>query len=574
MIQSILKKIKKVAKIFGIKVKDPWKEYYNDIPEELVYDGGSMVDAIVYTGTMYPNNIAIEYYNAKLTYLYFIEEIKKCAKALKQQGVKENDYVTICMPNTPESVIMFYAINMVGAIANMIHPLSSEKEIELYLNKTNSKIILTIDVSYIKVNNIAKNTKLEKIIVASATKSMGTIVDIVYWFLKGRKIKLDKYITLKWHDFIKSGKNYDKVFYVKRKASDPATILYSGGTTGNPKGVVLSNLSFNAAALQTRYISDSVQPETSVLTILPNFHAFGIGICTHTPLYNGMKVILIPQFEMKKFAKIIKRTRPNVIAGVPSLYDALTKMKFKKNDLECIRFAVCGGDIMTQEQKKRANAFLKDHGSNTDIRVGYGLTEACGACALSPSGLERYKDIIGIPFPDNCFKIVKPDTLEECEMYEDGEICICSPNVMLGYLNEEGETKQVLKKHDDGKIWLHTGDVGYIDKSGYIFFKSRIKRLIITSGYNVYPNYVEEVLKGYKDIKNAVVIGIPHPYKGEAVKAFIVLEGELKPTAAIKKDILKYMKKNLSNYAIPSEIEYVRSIPMTLVGKVSYKDLK
>ena len=569
----IVQLYKKIRNLFYNK-KNKWKQFYTKTPDKIKYDTGSLIDAVMLSATMYPNNVAIDYYNVQFTYKELIDEIKKCAKSLKRLGIKEDDVVTICMPNTPESVIMFYAINMVGAVANMIHPLSSEKEIEFYLNKSKSKIILTIDITYFKVMSVIENTKIEKVIVTSATKSMGLIVDCAYWLFKGRKevSKDDKVLT--WDKFIKAGTYYNEEYYIKRDANDLAIILYSGGTTGKPKGIMLSNLSFNAGAIQSRYMSDTMKPGNSFLTILPNFHAFGIGISTHTPLYNGMRIILVPKFDMKKFEKIIKKYKPNVIAGVPSLYDALTKTKLNKKDLTCLTLAVCGGDAITTENKKKVNAFLKAHGSKTDLRCGYGLTECAGACCLSPEGMENKKDIIGIPFPNCTYKIINPETHKELGIDEDGEICIIGPNVMLGYLNEPEETANTLIKHTDGKIWLHTGDVGCIDKDGLLYFKSRIKRMYITNGYNVYPSYIEEILKQHESIYMAAVIGIPHPYKGEVGKCFIVLNEGLKPTFEIKKSINKHLKKNLASYAIPKEFVYVDSLPMTLVGKVSYKDLK
>ena len=577
MIKSILKRIiNKISSRIGLKVKNKWSDYYNNIPPKLKYDSGSMVDAILLSATLYPDNIALEYYNHQITYLEFISKIKDCAKGLRQQGIKENDYVSICMPNTPEAIVMFYAINMVGAVANMIHPLSSEKEIEFYLNKSQSKIILTIDICYLKVMNIIKTTKVEKVIVASATKSMSRLVKMLYWLLKGRKIKIDRKnnSVLTWDDFISSGESFRTDFYTKRDAKDIAVILYSGGTTGKPKGIKLSNLNFNAGALQSRYMSETIKPSNSFLTILPNFHAFGIGISIHTPLYNGMKSILIPQFEIKKFAKVIKKFQPNVIVGVPSLFSALLKIKLGPNDLKCLTLTACGGDSIPIEMKKKVNDYFHQHGSTTDLRIGYGLTECTGACCLCPEGLENKADIIGIPFLDNEFKIVKIGTHEAAESNEDGEICISGPNVMLGYLDEVEETKDTLVDHGDGKIWLHTGDIGCIDNNGFLYFKSRLKRMFVTSGYNIYPKYIEEILLKQPSISAVAIVGHPHPYKGEVGKAYIVLKNGISPTKEVKKDIQKYLKLNLGDYAIPDEIKYVDCLPMTLVGKVSYKDLK
>jgi long-chain acyl-CoA synthetase len=525
---------------------------------------------------MYPNNIAIEYFNTEITYVDFVNRIKKCARSLKKIGVEEDDCVTICMPNTPEAVIMFYAVNMVGAVANMIHPLSSENEINFYLNKASSKVILTIDMCYPKVLNSIKGTNVKHIIVSSATKSMGFIVDTAYYLFKGRKnVKnKNKKIVLSWRQFIKNGAYYKEEYYVKREANDLAVILYSGGTTGKPKGICLSNLNFNAGALQSRIFDKTMKPGNSFLTILPNFHAFGIGISTHTPLYSGMKVILIPQFNMKKLAGILKRYRPNVIAGVPSLFDAISKMKLGPHDLSNLTLAVCGGDAISIEEKKKINVYFKEHGCKTELRVGYGLTECAGACCLSPEGMENKKDIIGIPFPGCIYKIVDINDGHEKLPNEDGEILISGPNVMLEYLNDEAESKNIFEYDKDKVKWIHTGDIGYIDNKGLIYYRSRLKRMIITNGYNVYPGYIEEILSKNENVYQCAVIGVPHPYKGEVGKCFIVLKEGIKPTFDVKKNINKFLKQNLAAYAIPAEIEFVDGLPMTLVGKISYKDLK
>lgn len=575
MFELIQNKINKVKRYFGIQPKNKWANYYTKKPKEIKFDTGSLIDAVLLSASMYPNNVAIEYYNREITYIDFINRVKKCARSLKQIGVEENDRVTICMPNTPESVIMFYAINMVGAVANMIHPLSSENEINFYLTKAQSKVVLTIDMCFPKIMNAIKETNIEHVIVSSATKSMGFLVDTAYYIFKGNKYvkNAEKEKVLSWKSFMKKGNYYNQEYYVKRKDTDLAVILYSGGTTGKPKGICLSNLNFNAGALQSRYMSDTMKPGNSFLTILPNFHAFGIGISTHTPLYSGMKVILIPQFNIKKMKKILKKYRPNVIAGVPSLFDAITKIKLGPLDLQSLTLAVCGGDAINLEEKKKINTFFKEHGSKTDLRVGYGLTEASGACCLSPEGMQNKKDIIGIPFPDCIYKIVDIDDGHEVLPNEDGEILISGPNVMLGYLDEPEETASVIFKDENGKEWLHTGDVGSIDNKGLIYYRSRLKRMIITNGYNVYPSYIEELLAKNKYVFQSAVIGIPHPYKGEVGKCFIVLKENYKINGEIKRNINKYLKQNLANYAIPAEIEYVDSLPMTLVGKISYKDL-
>lgn len=571
MIEKILLKIRNNYR--NIKLKYFRNKYYDKLPSKIKYFSGSLYDAIYESAIKFPDNTAIEYYNNQITYKQLIRRINKCAKALKALGVNKGDKVTICMPNTPEEVTMFYAINEIGAIANMIHPLSSEKEIEYYLNKSESKVMLCIDIAYKKVRNILDNTDVEKVIVTSATKSMERLTAFIYWLLKGRKmnIKEDHKVML-WNHFINLSEMYYDNAYEEVDPLDPAVILYSGGTTGKPKGVVISNYSFNAQALQSRIVSDALIPENAFLTFLPNFHAFGIGICTHTPLYNGMRAILIPQFNIKKFKSYIRKYHFNILCGVPTLYDQISKMKFRKNELKDWKLVVCGGDSMSQNLKDRVNDTLEEYGCKTDIRIGYGLTESSGVVALSPEGLLNESDVIGFPFPNTDFLIVDINTNKVLPSNKDGEILISGPNIMLEYLKESDETKNVLETIN-GKTYLHTGDIGYIDKKGLLHYKSRLKRMIITSGYNVYPSHIEEVLMSHESVLKCAVIGIPNEHKGEIVKAFIVLK-EDHNTLTDKNSIKEHLKKHLAKYETPREIKYLDDLPTTLVGKVAYKELE
>lgn len=572
MIETLLLKIKNTFRKVNIKLRNKWCKGYK-LPKNVQYFEGSLYDAVFESALKYPLNVAIEYQNTQISYKQLIKRINRCAKALKYYGVKKGDRVTICMPNTPEEVVMFYAINEVGAVANMIHPLSSEKEIEYYLNKSNTKLMLCIDITYKKVKNIIDNTKVEKVVITSATKSMERMTAFLYWIAKGRKLNVkedEKFIL--WDHFIKKASEYKKDPYEGVDCNDPAVILYSGGTTGKPKGVVISNYSFNTQALQSRYVSDVLVPENSFLTFLPNFHAFGIGICTHTPLFNGMKAILIPQFDSKKFKKYLRKYHFNVLCGVPTLYDYISKMKFRKNELRCLKLVVCGGDSMSLALKKRVNKFLQEYGAKTDIKIGYGLTESSGVVALSPEGIYDESDVIGYPFPDTIFRIVDINDGSEKKIGEDGEICISGPNVMLGYLDEPEETDQALSKKG-GEIWLHTGDIGYIDKKGLVHYKSRLKRMIITSGYNVYPANVEEIIMQHESVLKCAVIGVKDENKGEIVKAFIVLK-EGKNAILSKVSIQKHLKKHLARYEQPREIEFLQDLPTTKLGKVAYKELE
>ena len=575
MLKSILSKINKFISDVMDKITDkqPWYKYYSN-GGKIEYPELTIYELIAKTCETYPNYYAFEYFGKKITYRELLMRIKKTASSLLELGVKEGDRVTICMPNTPVAVITFYAINMIGATASMIHPLSSENEIEFYLNESNSKYILTVDLVYNKLMKIIDKTKVERIIVSSVSDDMSKFKHAMYWFLSGRKTKIEKNEkALFYSELMKLGVYYKEFECCKRKMDDEAVILYSGGTTGNPKGIVLTNMNFNALAMQCHLMCDPAKAGDSVLAILPIFHGFGLGVTIHTPLYIGMKVILVPNFSPRKFGSLIKQYKPNFITGVPTLYEALLKTKLGKKDLSSLTCVVSGGDTLLPSFKKTVDEFLKEHGSNAEIRCGYGLTECTGASCLNPR--QEYRDnSIGIPLPDMDYKIVKIGTMDTAKTNEDGEICISGPTVMKGYLNNPEETDKTLVKHKDGKIWLHTGDIGCMDSDGFIYFKQRLKRLIVSSGYNIYPSYVEDIIKKHPMVDTCVVIGIPHEYKKQVAKAYVVLKDGEKASASTKKSIKKYCEENLAKYSWPYEYEFRDSLPTTLVGKVAYKKLE
>ena len=555
----------------------PWLKFYDEegISSHIDFPDCSMVDMVIQSAEKWPDNIAYVYYGHKVTFKNFVRKIEKAARALKNYGVKEGDRVTICMPNTPEGITMVYAVNMVGAVCNMVHPLSSEKELEYYIKVTNSKYVLVFDAVFDKIYRLRDTAQLERIIVVRPSDGLGFLKQRMYKLLHVKKVRLpanDSRVVL-WEDFIANSYFYQGNYYEERSGSDPAVIMYSGGTTGAPKAVLLSNLNINAESICDYTMIRQCVPGATVLSILPLFHCFGLGVCIHTPLSKGMGCILIPAFSHKQFADIIKKNEPSFIVGVPTLFEALINTKLKKDDLKSVTAVICGGDALNQTLRDKVNDFLKSHGSDAKIRVGYGLTEGSGAVCLSPEN--SFSDgIIGVPFPDMDFKIIKKDTFKSLPAGEEGEICISGPLVMMGYLNDDVETAQTIRIHDDGKLWLHTGDLGYIGDDGMVYFAQRLKRMIISSGYNIYPTHLESVINSHEAVLTSTVIGVDHPYKGQVPKAFIVLKPGYKAGKRIEREIRELLERNVPIYALPTAYEFRDKLPQTLVGKVAFKKLE
>ncbi len=575
--KNFKKEIKKEEKLNKKNnIKTPWLKYYKEgVPAHLNYPKGTMVGYFLEAVARYPENIAIEYYGRTYTYRAFYEMIRDTAKSLKSQGVKEGDTIAICMPNTPEAILMFYAANMVGALVSLIHPLSAEKEIQNYINGSGATFLLSLDLVYDKVHNIVDNTCIKKIVIASAGDSLKTIKKFLYKF-KNRgtvpKIELTDDI-MTWNEFINYGYDYQGEIACLKGANDPAVILYSGGTSGDPKGILLTNMNFNALALSCHKMIEQSGEGESILAILPIFHGFGLGVCIHTTLGCGMRVVLVPNFNPKDFGKLLHKHKISIVCGVPSLFESLTKTSMGKNDLSKLKSAISGGDFMSKDLKNKVDTYFREHGSNAEIRVGYGLTEASAAICVTPTG-EYRESSIGVPFPDTYIKVVRVGTHDEVPYGEDGEICISGPTVMMGYLNNLEETIQTLQIHEDGRTWLHTGDVGSMDKDGFVYFKQRVKRIIISNGYNLYPSYIETIINSHPDVFTSTVIGIPHPKKVQVAKVYIVLKDGVKPSKDVEKSIRLHCEKNLARYSLPAVYEFRESLPKTLVGKVAYRELE
>ena len=561
----------------NMNVRAPWIKSLGSVPAHLDYFQGTMYDKIAEVSENYPDLIAYDFMGGKTKYKDFISKVDRCARALAAIGVKPGESVTICMPNAPQAVVMFYAINKVGAIANMIHPLSSEKEIEFCLKESGSVVCLTLDQFYEKFEHIRPNVSLRNLILTSVKDVLSPVKRRGYYLVEGRKIK--KVPTnaeiIWWEKFLFDSRKYHGSFHHEGKAEEPAVILYSGGTTGTMKGILLSNLNFNALSQQVIATNPMYKPGDKMLAVMPIFHGFGLGVCIHTILSHGGRVLLIPRFNPESYAKLLRKHKPNFIAGVPTLYEALLRIKsLDRVDLSCLKGVFSGGDSLSTELKKRFDAFLKSHGATIPVREGYGTTECVTASCLTPVNREK-EGSIGLPFPDTFYKIVVPGTEEEVPYGEEGEICIAGPTVMIEYINNPEETANTLKRHKDGLTWVHTGDLGMMDEEGFVYFRQRIKRMIITSGYNVYPSRIENILDAHELVNMSCVIGVPDPYKMQKVVAFVMLKPDVKVShEEAEKILLAYCSKHIAKYSMPAYIEFRENLPKTLVGKVAYRVLE
>ncbi len=559
-----------------MNVKTPWKAAMGDIPMHLEYFEGSMFDKVLDIANRYPNNVAFDFMGRSTTYKKMVEEIENCARALKTIGVREGDHVTIALPNCPQAIYMFYAVNLVGGVCNMIHPLSAEKEIEFYLNASHSVTAITLDQFYHKFENIRQNTGIVNIIIASVKDELSKPVRAGYMLTEGRKIrKIPKDApVIRWREFMAMSRHCFYNYKVERKSDDPAVILYSGGTTGTTKGIVLTNKNFNALGQQVIATNPMFRPGDKMLAAMPVFHGFGLGVCIHTMLSQGGRCILVPRFTAKSYAKLIVKYRCNFIAGVPTLYEALLRLSTMDGaDLSCLKGVFSGGDSLSIELKKKLDKFLYDHKATIQVREGYGTTETVTACCLTPPTMFK-EGSIGIPFPDTYIKIVEPGTDRELPYGEEGEILLAGPTVMREYMDNPEETAQTLRTHADGMTWVYTGDLGCMDDEGFVYFKGRAKRMIVTSGYNVYPGQIENILDAHEYVQMSCVIGVPDPYKMQKVKAFVKLSPDAPKTEETKQELLNYCRKHIAKYAMPYDIEFRDELPKTLVGKVAYRVLE
>jgi long-chain acyl-CoA synthetase len=564
---------------FKHKPKAPWKKYYSKKEMEINPPNVSIHELNRMRAEKWHDKTAISYFGTKYTYDEFHEEIDKAARAFRSQGIRKGDIVSILSANVPEALFAFYGLNKIGAVANMLHPLLSENEIKQALQNYSTVMLVAMDITYSKLKNIIDDTEVYKTVIISAKDSMPLFIKLGYEVTQGRKVEKPKAKNNRvfeyWKDFIKHGENYSKdKNEVEIDRDTPAVILQSGGSTGTPKGIVLSNGNFNASTIQATHAYPDLCSDDVILGILPIFHGLGLEVGINDAFYVGAEVVLIPTFKASEFDKLITKHKPTVLLGVPTLFEALTtNERMEGVSLSQLKYVIAGGDTFNKTRVNKINDFLHEHGAQTNMIQGYGMTEAVAAVCVDLRYASR-PGTIGIPWPGSYLKIVKPGTDEEVPVGEDGEIVVCGPTVMLGYYNNEKETNDALRFHKDGNLWLHTGDIGSMDKDGFFSYKQRLKRMIVTSGYNVYPSQIEEVLEQHEAVLDATVIGVPHPYKVEVGKAYIALNKGYTANQKLKDELMELCKKNLAHYAIPKEWEFRKSLPKTIVGKVDFRKLQ
>lgn len=553
----------------------PWLRFYGEVPKSLDYPATTLYEAVATTAARAPDEIAWDFLGETSTYRRFIDEVDRAARALSALGLKAHDRILISMPTSPPGVIAFYAANRLGAVPALIHPLSTAPEITHYLDASGARIAVVLDAFYGTLAAATPKAPLKAVIVARIPDYLSPFRKLGFWLTRGRKIaKIPKDArVLWWSDMVKTeGSLASPTPAISTTAEDPAAILFSGGTTGEPKGIVLSNRNFIAESLQV-VAWGGIHKGDAMLAILPLFHGFGLGVCVNAVLMAGGTSILVPVFSAGGVAKLLRTRRPSVMVGVPTLYEALSKdPTLRRADLSCLRACFSGADTLPRPVKERFEKLVSERGGEVRLLEGYGLTEAVSAIMATP--LNEYREgSIGLPFPDMNAMICATRTEVEAPLGHEGEICLSGPAVMLGYLDDPEATAQALRTHADGRVWLHTGDLGRMDADGFFYFTGRLKRMIKSSGFNVYPAQVEAVLYQSPLVAEACVVGVPDEAQVERVKAYVVLRDPALASGETEAAIIAWCRERLIKWSCPREVEFRADLPKTRIGKIDYRAL-
>ncbi len=534
-----------------------------------------MVERVETTARQYPGNVSYQFMGKKTTYDAFVKQIDTAARALTALGIAENDVVSIAMPNMPQAIILLYAANKIGAVVNMIHPLSSENEYLDFLTRVQAKAVLVLDQFYPVIEKIRSQTVLQTVIVAGVAEVLGPLKKAGYLLTQGKKYRYLKKENkiLRWNRFMQLSADCVSLPVVSDRSNETALILHSGGTTGKSKGVCLSNESVNISAKQMIDANPLHENTDRFLSVMPIFHGNGLVIGIHAMQMIGARCVLIPRFTPESYAKDLLKHKCNYMSGVPILYEKLIAVDvMQKADLSFLKGVFCGADYLSAELEQKINAFLTAHHSPVPVRQGYGMTEGVVCTTVNPANEQRIGSI-GKPMEGVDVKIVEPGTERELAAGEIGEIVFSAATNMLGYYNDPEETAQTLRKHADGQYWVHSGDLGSMDEDGYFYFKGRTKRMLTINGYNVFPNELENVIDRLDMVERSCVVGVQHTEGAQRVKAFVVLKKGYDKTEEMKREIVEQCRPFIAKYALPKEIEFIDEMPKTKVGKIDVNAL-
>lgn len=552
-------------------IEKPWLKYYSEeatnsnLPECTIYE------YLWESNKNHLNDVALIYFGRKITYRKLFESIDKAAAAFSAIGVKKGDVVAICSVTIPEVIYCIYALNRLGAVSNMIDPRTNMERIRQYINVSKTKHIVSIDKCLPKIEKLKADGFSGEIVIISAMDSLFPITKMGY-LLKRQNKKIGTGVS--WNQFLKLTASLETSTYEKGK---PATIIYTSGTTGIPKGALLSDDTFNILALQYQFLGVKYNRNQSFLDIMPPFIAYGIICGIHMPLILGLKTILVPLFDIEKFDDLFIKHKPAHFLGVPAHYEKLsTSPKMTNCDLSFLESAGVGGDSLSIQMENQINNFLSSHKSKYNIAKGYGMTEV-GSAAVACHGSVNKIGSVGIPHCKTVVSVFDPDTEKELTYNQAGEICISTSAMMIGYVANEQETNKVIKKHKDGSLWVHSGDIGYMDRDGFVFIKGRIKRMIIRpDGHNVFPMSIENIILEHRAVKKCAVVGKSDKEHiiGKWPVAFIVLKNSFRKNATIIAEI-----EELCNHKIPprdTAVEFfeIDELPYTDNGKIDYRALE
>lgn len=571
-------------------IDKPWLKYYTkeQIMAEPIHK--TAYQYLYDENKHYKQDIAIIFGNKKIRYYELFEQIEQVAKSLKAMGVKKGEVVTICLPNTPESAYLFYACSKIGAIADYIDPTESEEGLEKYLNISNPKYLIMLNLCFDKFKNLIEKKQINKVVVTSPIESLP--LPIVYGFklkemifdnkmYKEHKEIMEKYPAkyFTYKEFITNGKNYKGKTEEVYEKNRPVAIVHTGGTTGVPKGVLLSNDNLNELTNQIKNSDVKFIRHYLLVGVMPEFVGYGLSVGLHTSLVCGMKTMMIAKYEPEKIPEVILKYKPNCMAGSPAHWEIFSKSNLinkKDVDLSFFKAPIEGGDTLNPKVEERVNQILEEKGCQYKIQKGYGLTEKCSAVTVCVNNEVNKPGSVGIPFSKTTVSIYDNENQKNLQYQELGEICVSAPDVMLGYYNNQEETNKVIRKHNDDKYWLHTGDIGYITEDGLLYVVGRIKDIIIRyDGKKIYPYNVEKVLLKCPIVKSAAVVGIsdPNHYNGEIPIAFVTIDEAYTKEEALS-IIKNYANNTLTDYLIPTDYFVRDNLPITQVGKVDKKVLK